>query len=45
MATVELEQQRLLIGGEWVSAGSGREWEKLRAARGRCREPCGRRRA
>ena len=27
MATVELEQQRLLIGGEWVSAGSGREWE------------------
>jgi acyl-CoA reductase-like NAD-dependent aldehyde dehydrogenase len=27
MATVELEQQRLLIGGEWVPAGSGRSWE------------------
>jgi benzaldehyde dehydrogenase (NAD) len=27
MATVELEQQRLLIGGEWVPASSGRSWE------------------
>jgi vanillin dehydrogenase len=27
MATVELEQQQLLIGGEWVPAGSGRSWE------------------
>src|SRR4051794_23965780 len=27
MATVELEQQRMLIGGEWVPAGSGRSWE------------------
>jgi acyl-CoA reductase-like NAD-dependent aldehyde dehydrogenase len=27
MATVELEQQRLLIGGEWVPASSGRAWE------------------
>jgi acyl-CoA reductase-like NAD-dependent aldehyde dehydrogenase len=27
MATVELEQQRLLIGGEWVTASSGRSWE------------------
>ena len=27
MATVEIEQQRLLIGGEWVPASSGRSWE------------------
>src|SRR4051812_28304667 len=27
MATVELEQQRLLIGGEWVPASSGRSWQ------------------
>ncbi|HET8754917.1 MAG TPA: NAD-dependent succinate-semialdehyde dehydrogenase, partial [Solirubrobacteraceae bacterium] len=27
MATVELEQQQLLIGGEWVPASSGRSWE------------------
>jgi vanillin dehydrogenase len=27
MATVELEPQQLLIGGEWVPAGSGRAWE------------------
>lgn len=27
MATVEVEQQRLLIGGEWVPASSGRSWD------------------
>jgi acyl-CoA reductase-like NAD-dependent aldehyde dehydrogenase len=27
MATVEVEQQRLLIDGEWVPASSGRSWQ------------------
>ena len=28
MATVQVEEpQRLLIGGEWVDAGSGRSWQ------------------
>jgi acyl-CoA reductase-like NAD-dependent aldehyde dehydrogenase len=28
MSTVSVEQQQLLIGGEWVAAGSGRTFEK-----------------
>ncbi|MEA2449894.1 MAG: benzaldehyde dehydrogenase, partial [Thermoleophilaceae bacterium] len=38
MATVEVEQQRLLIGGEWRESSSGRSYEKVNPYTG---EPAG----